>query len=281
MEEKKIFYAPVNHPRLGDDLEHPWKYAVAAYRVAPHVWQVGGNDDVCVYLLDTGEGLILLDTGYRASFYLMLNEIWKLGYDPRDIKKILLSHWHWDHVNGARYLHEMSGCEVWLSKEDEVMHQMHDGRTDHLPMVPYEVTNLYDDKPIVLGRFSIEVTLAPGHTPGCVAFRFTDTDEETGKTYICAMHGGVGVVMMRPDLLEEWSLTEEIAHRFVRQTAELAEWKVDILLPSHINMGNVLPNIPEDRTDYSPWIADYAWRDTMLSRIEIVKGYYPEYYGKQ
>lgn len=275
---KNIFYAPVNHPRLGDDLDHPWNYSVEAYRVAPHVWQIGGNDDVCVYLLDSGEGLILLDTGYRASFYLMLNELWKCGFDPRDIKKILLSHWHWDHVNGARYLQEMSGCEIWLSKEDEVMHQMHKDRTDIMPMVPFEVTNFYDEQPIRLGRFSIDITLTPGHTPGAVAFRFSDTDEITGKTYICAMHGGIGVPMMRPENLEKWSLTEEIAHRFVSQSIEIATWQVDIMLPSHINMGNVLPNIPKDRNDYTPWIAPYAWSETMLGRAEVVKSYYPAYY---
>ena len=44
--EKKLYYAAVEHPRCGDDLEHPWKYAVAPYRAAPHVWQVGGQDDV-------------------------------------------------------------------------------------------------------------------------------------------------------------------------------------------------------------------------------------------
>ena len=61
--EKKLFYAPVEHPRCGDDLEHPWKYAVAPYRVAPHIWQVGGQDDVAAYLLDCGpEGLMLIDT---------------------------------------------------------------------------------------------------------------------------------------------------------------------------------------------------------------------------
>ncbi|WP_294496554.1 MBL fold metallo-hydrolase [uncultured Gemmiger sp.] len=281
--EKKIYYAPVNHPRFGDDIQHPWKYAVAAYRVAPHVWQVGGQDDVCAYLLDSGEGLILIDTGYASSFYLMLDQIWSLGYDPRNIKKILLSHWHWDHVNGARYLAEMSGCEIWLSKEDEVMHQMHKDRTDHMPMIDYTVTNFYDDNiPVKLGRFTIETKLAPGHTPGAMVFRFDDTDDKSGKTYTCAMHGGIGVPMMRPENLEEWSLTKQIAYHFVDETIEIADWKVDIMLPSHLNMGNVLPNIPVDRNDYSVWVADYAWKETMLGRAEVVKGYYPEHYaGKE
>lgn len=277
--EKKIFYAPVNHPRLGDDLEHPWKYAIPAYRVTPHVWNVGGNDDVCAYLLDTGEGLILIDTGYRASFYLLIDHIWRLGYDPKDIKKILLSHWHWDHVNGCRYLQEMSGCEVWISKEDEVQHQRYKDATEPLPMVDYNVTNFYnDDEPIKMGRFTIRTTLTPGHTPGATSFRFEDTDDEAVKTYKCAMHGGIGAGLMQPKMMAEWNVPEEIAHRFIRDCYELAKWEVDIPLPSHINQGNVLANIPEDKNDYSVWIADYAWKDSMLSRAELVKTFYPEVY---
>lgn len=275
--EKKIFYAPVNHPRCGDDLDHPWKYEVPAYRVTPHVWNVGGQDDVCAYLFDTGEGLLLIDTGYRASFYLLIDHIWSLGYNPRDIKKILLSHWHWDHVNGCRYLQELSGCEVWLSQEDEKCHQLYKKDLDPMPMVDYEVTNFYeDDKPIVMGRFTIHTRLTPGHTPGATSFRWEDTDEETGKTYRCAMHGGIGVALMSQENLNRWSGTMEHVRRFVADCKEMAEWPVDIAVPSHLNQGNVLPNIPEDRSDYRVWIADYAWRESLLGRIEAVRQMYPD-----
>jgi glycosyltransferase involved in cell wall biosynthesis len=40
-----------------------WEHAIPVYRNAPHVWNVGGQDNVASFLLDTGEGLILIDTG--------------------------------------------------------------------------------------------------------------------------------------------------------------------------------------------------------------------------
>lgn len=280
--EKKIFYAPVNHPRCSDDLEHPWKYAVPAYRAAPHVWNVGGQDDVCAYLFDTGEGLILLDTGYRASLYLLIDRIYSIGFRPQDIKKILLSHWHWDHVNGCAALQALSGAEVWISREDEACHQRFKDDTRDLPMVDYTATNFYDDDtPITLGRFAIHTVLTPGHTPGATSFRFEDTDEETGKTYRCAMHGGIGVGLMTPEMLAHFDSPVEDAYRFVDDCEhKLACWEVDLPLHSHLNQGNVLPNIPEDRNDYTVWIAGYAWRESMLSRAEAVKQMYPEVYGK-
>ena len=279
--EKKLFYPPVEHPRCGDDLEHPWKYAVPAYKAAPHVWQVGGQDDVCAYLLDSGEGLILIDTGYRASFYLLIDRIWRAGYDPKQIKKILLSHWHWDHVNGARYLQELTGAEVWISKADEEQHQLWKDRTDPLPMVDYKVDHFYDDSTTIdLGRFSIHTRLTPGHTPGATAFWCADTDETTGETFRCAMHGGIGVGLMAKSYLEENGLSLELPHIFIKDCLELADsWKVDICLPSHLNQGNVKPNIPEDKTDYRVWIDGELWGDVLRDRAEAVKKMYPEVYS--
>lgn len=280
--EKKLFYAPVEHPRCGDDLEHPWKYAVPAYRAAPHVWQVGGQDDVCAYLLDCGEELMLIDTGYRASFYLMLDRIWQLGYDPRRIRKILLSHWHWDHVNGARYLQELSGAEVWISAIDEEQHQLWKERTDPLPMVDYRADHFYDDcATIDLGRFSVHTRLTPGHTPGATPFWFDDTDETTGETFRCAMHGGLGVAMMAPEYLERYDLPRQLPRVFVEDCLELADrWKVDICLPSHLNQGNVKPNIPADRTDYRVWIDRAQWGETMRGRAAAVRAMYPAGFDK-
>lgn len=278
----KIFYAPVNHPRLGDDLAHPWNYSVPAYRVAPHVWNVGGNDDVCAYLFDTGDGLILIDTGYRASLYLLIDRIYSLGFRPQQIKKILLSHWHWDHVNGCAALQSLSGAEVWISEEDEVSHQRFKDDTSELPMADYTATHFYrDDQPILLGRFSIQTVLTPGHTPGATSFRWLDTDDSTGVSYHCAMHGGIGVALMSPEWLHRFGGQEKDALRFVEDCeSKLADWEVDIPVPSHLNQGNVLPNIPADRQDYQVWIAPHAWKESVLSRAEAVKEMYPEIYGR-
>lgn len=114
-----------------------------------------------------------------------------------------------------------------------------------------------------------------------IDYHFEDTDEETGRTYRCAMHGGLGVGLMAPEMLSRFGGRAEDAYRFVDDCEhKLADWEVDLPLPSHLNQGNVLPNIPADRTDYTVWLAGYAWRESMLSRAEAVKQMYPEVYGK-
>ena len=272
---QKIFYAPVNHPHLGDELNLLFKHAIDAYCVAPHVWNMGGNNDVCAYLMDTGDGLVLLDTGYRASVYLMVDHIWRLGFDPADIHKVLLSHWHWDHANGASYIQGLSDCEIWLSQQDEVLYQKWKDDTSELPMAPYDVANFYDfQKPIEVGSMSIHVRLTPGRTPGAVAFFFDDTDESTGKTYCCAMHGGLEIPIMRPENLQKWDITKVIVRQFIRDCDELEQLDIDIAFPSHLNMGNVLANMPANKSDYSTWVAPYTWKHIVESRKRLVQTYY-------
>lgn len=281
--EKKFFYAQVPPLRFGKDLAHGWRYQIPAYRIAPHVWNVGGQDDVAVYLLDTGKGLILLDSGYFESVYMVVDRIHRLGFDPKDVKHILLTHWHGDHVNGASALQSLSGAKIWLSREDERIHQLHPEGLPGMVNPEYTVDCLYDDgKPIELGRFSIRTRLCPGHTPGVTSFFFEDTDDQTGETFRCAMHGGIGVYpMMTEEWLKKDGATAEQVYRFISDCEELSHRPVDICLASHMNQGNVLPNLPEDLNDYRVFIADYAWADILLDRARAAMDLYPEKYGRQ
>ena len=178
------------------DLGHIWKYALPPFRIGPHVYGVGGTNDVSVYLLDSGEGLILLDTGMKDLLYLIIDSIHRLGFDPRQIKAILISHGHGDHCNGAMALHAFTGAEIWMNAVDEVFYRQHP--IPELGYIPFPVHHHFGDGEVFsMGRFHIRTRFTPGHTPGTTSFFFTDTDEETGKTWRLAMHGGVGAETCR------------------------------------------------------------------------------------
>ena len=95
-----------------------------------------------------------------------------------------------------------------------------------------------------------------------------------------AMHGGMGVGMMKPGskaMANELN-TEEDAYRFVADCLEMSGWPVDINMSSHLNQTNVDENMPEDCSDYTWFIADYSWHDMLVNRAEEVMSYYPEKY---
>ena len=79
----------------------PWALTVKPFQVSPRTWYVAGQTWVGCYLIDTGSGLILIDTAIPESMYLLVDSIYRLGYKPEDIKKILLSHAHFDHCGAC------------------------------------------------------------------------------------------------------------------------------------------------------------------------------------
>ena len=67
------------------------------------------------YLITTPEGHLLHDTGSAAMHDLIVSNIKKLGFDVRDIKIMLSSHAHWDHVEGHAAMKRLTGAQGWRS----------------------------------------------------------------------------------------------------------------------------------------------------------------------
>ena len=60
-----------------------------------------GTYGASTHIIDTGDGLIMIDPGYLESLYLVINNLWTLGYNPTDIKYIVRTHAHYDHVDAV------------------------------------------------------------------------------------------------------------------------------------------------------------------------------------
>ena len=215
----------------------PWEVQIEPFAVTDQIFYVG-NKWVGAYLIDTGDGLILLDTTTAETAYLLLNSIYKLGYRPEEIKMILLSHAHVDHYGAARFLKELSGAEIWLSREDEDCRNT-DGAAEpgglFVPFREYsfETDRYYDDStPILLGNVEIRTRLTPGHTPGVTSF-FIYTDDKKCGRIVSAIHGGVGVLTMSDESLDRAGLSRELRKRFIKDCHDLKDISVDICLPSH------------------------------------------------
>ena len=103
---------------LKQGCERPWEVAIKPFRVAPHVYYVG-NTWVGGYLVKTNAGLILIDSTMHHQVYLVFESIREIGLDPNDIKKILITHAHYDHIGGVRPIAEYSDAKIYMAKEDE------------------------------------------------------------------------------------------------------------------------------------------------------------------
>lgn len=245
----------------------PWETSITPFRVAPHIYYVG-NLFVGSFLIGTTEGLALIDTTVFETVYMLLESIRSLGFDPRDIKKIFLSHAHMDHDGGARCLKELSGAEIYLAREDDEWRKRPeaDMSGEGFKIIPYEVDHYYDDNtPVVMGDVTIHTRLSAGHTPGCTSF-FVDVKDEKGEKLTWGMHGGVGVNTMNTEYLNRVHLPLSLQEDFLQGCEEMKRIHVDICTPSHPSHSNMLELVPQDRKDYRPFVDETKWESFLTER---------------
>jgi glyoxylase-like metal-dependent hydrolase (beta-lactamase superfamily II) len=156
-----------------------------AVALAPGVYLLGKSEPAAVYLVETSEGLVLIDSGLEANASLVLEQIRDLGFDPRRVKAILLTHVHADHSLGANRLRAISGAKVYAGRADSVPLEAGGPRemffsTFHMPHVPTHPTTvdvgLTGGETLDFGETRIEALATPGHTTGSVCYRLERPD---------------------------------------------------------------------------------------------------------
>lgn len=156
-----------------------------------------GNTWCSSHLTDTGDGLILLDTSCLPELAYLLDGIWRLGFDPRQIKYIIVSHAHVDHYGAVRALVHMTGVKTFMGELDvadmakagERFERMNHEAGRFNESFQADVA-LKDGDVVELGNTKIRCVLTPGHTVGVMS-HFWETEED-GKKYLVGIYGGSG-----------------------------------------------------------------------------------------
>ena len=261
---------PVDYLHQG--CQRPWEVAVDPFRVAPRTYYVG-NAWVGAYLIESSEGLILIDSTMQPQIYLVFESIRKLGFNPKDVKKILLSHGHYDHAGGIRALLEETGAELYMSKEDEAFLAEYPEQifSNDYPFGDFTPDQYFsDDNPVVLGDRTIHTMLTPGHTPGTTSF-FFDVIEKDGSVHRCGLHGGVGVNTLTDEFLEEYGFSDEMRRIYLDTMLRVRDLKIDITLGSHPAQVKMLEKVSQITDSYNPFLDPAVWPAMIDGRIAMVK----------
>lgn len=80
-----------------------WKQRLEPFRIWGNLWFCGSVPSSC-HVIDTGEGLILIDPGLPETFYLVVQGLWELGFEPKQVRAILHTHGHYDHAGATKLL---------------------------------------------------------------------------------------------------------------------------------------------------------------------------------
>ncbi|OOM80846.1 metallo-beta-lactamase [Clostridium sp. BL-8] len=271
---KENINTKLTNPRdlLIQGCERPWEASVEPFKVAPHAYYVG-NSWVGAYLIETSEGLILIDTTMHNQVYLVLESIRKLGFDPKDIKIILLSHAHYDHCGGLRPIKEYTGAKLYMGKEDEYFLTERQDLiyTEGYPFGSFKPDEYYDDnKSITLGDITINTLHTPGHTPGTTSFFFEVKDDD-GKVYHCGMHGGIGLNTLDDETIQSNDWPISMREDFLNGLLKVRDMKIDITLGSHPNQTNMLAQIDKITDTFNPFYDETVWGKFIDRRIEMIK----------
>ena len=215
----------------------PWDGSFEPIKIFGNLYFVG-TPPASVHIVDTGDGLIMFDTGYQQSLYVVIDNIYRLGLDPHNVKYILLTHGHIDHMGGARALRELTGAKIALGKEDceyanGTLDLSYAKELDMEFNESFEPDILLSDGDVIrLGDTQIRAVATPGHTPGAKSYFFNVSDGK--ETYVAALHGGMGINTLCREFLDRYGLPYSLREDFVQSMRRLNKEKVDIFIGNHM-----------------------------------------------
>ena len=163
--------------------------AVEPFRVIGNIYYVGG--EYGSYLITTPEGHILHDTGTVDMHELIISNVEKLGFNIQDIRFMISSHAHWDHIEGHAAMKRVTGAQVVALGGDAVALQSGQdnsaiGARDWEPVTVDRVVE--DGDTVTLGGMTLRALWTGGHTQG--ATMWMTTVQEGGQAFDVAFRGG-------------------------------------------------------------------------------------------
>lgn len=218
--------------------EHPYLLSIEPFRIVGNVYYVGTAQCSSI-LIDSGDGLILLDTPNFVDFGVLVDNITRLGFKLRDIKHIIVSHAHMDHYGCVAPLVHLTGAKVYLGETDaNDMKQNLDWFQNHMRNASGGYNDVFDvdvklkDGDIIeIGNVKIRCVETPGHTIGCMS-HFWETEED-GKTYRVGIYGGAGFSALTEERLEKMGLPLTMRDVFAQSIDKVFDEKVDVMLGNH------------------------------------------------
>lgn len=151
---------------------------VPAFRAFDNLYYVGVGW-VGAWLVTTADGLILIDALDRpAHTDHLLDGVRRMGFDPRNIRYVIVTHAHPDHYAGAARIQREFGAQVGMSAADWLIVEAPSGDGDGAswPEAPRRDLVLQDGEKLTLGTTTLRFWSTPGHTPGAMSVDFTVFD---------------------------------------------------------------------------------------------------------
>jgi glyoxylase-like metal-dependent hydrolase (beta-lactamase superfamily II) len=150
--------------------------------IVRHIYEVGGSEishgqDAAAFLVRGLDRTVLIDAGAGRGTETIWKNILTLGVNPENLSELLLTHGHVDHIGGAAFFKEQTGCRILAHELDRQAIESGDPvRTGaswyglNLPPLTVDRVLMAPAEDIPLGGGEKIICLhTPGHTPGSIS----------------------------------------------------------------------------------------------------------------
>ncbi|KAB5581234.1 beta-lactamase-like protein [Coniochaeta sp. 2T2.1] len=237
--------------KVFDDLFFVGEYT--AWESSPSSWAI-----------DTGDGIVLIDTLNADSVGVIESGLKSLGMDPNNIKYIIVGHGHADHYGGARYLQDKYHAHIMMS---EIDYNFMYANTQPAATKPTKDLVITDGQVFTLGNTSFHFFITPGHTPGTVSTIFNTREGAT--EHMVAQWGGTGFGFNGATGQDQidWFLT--YADSALRFQGLIRQFGTDVMIANHpiLDM-TVQKNAAIGSVKTNPWIIGV---DSVANYTEVAK----------
>jgi metallo-beta-lactamase class B len=256
----------VNEPK---ETQPAWSRPYRPFRIIGNLYYVG-TYDLSSYLLVTTQGNILINTGLASSAEQIKNNVERLGFKFADIKILLITHAHYDHVGAVAEIKKKTGAKFMVNAADAQV--MADGGQSDYEMGgkgatfnPVTADRLLNDGDTIrLGESQLIMLNHPGHTKGSNSFVFDVKDQQ--KTFRVLIANMPSIITARrfADISSYPGIAKDYAYTF----SAMKTIRFDIWLSSHASQFNLHEKYkPGDRYRPSVFI-DQRGYDAALSDLK-------------
>lgn len=253
------------------NFDSTWVMDQEPFRIAGNLYYVGSYE-LTSYLIVTPKGDILINTGVPGSDTMIRRHVEALGFKYTDIKILLATHAHFDHVGAMAAVKKATRARLMIEEKDAPL--LEDGGNSdfdmggHGPMwMPVKVDRRLRDKDIVeLGGMRIMVLHHPGHTKGACSFLFTVSDSSRSYRVLIAN---------MPSMLSETHFPSmptypEVGKDYGYTLDTMPKITFDIWLSSHASQFDLRQKHAREK-GYQPevFLNDRPAYDSALSEIRV------------
>ncbi|MGZ3271476.1 MAG: subclass B3 metallo-beta-lactamase [Croceibacterium sp.] len=211
-----------------------WDKPAPPFRIWGNAYYVG-TCGITAILITGDAGDVLIDGGPADAGDIVAANIKKIGVALSDVKILLHTHEHHDHVGGLARLKQLTGARLFASPlaaqalERGTPNPEDPQYADHHPLPPVPVDRILEgNATITLGNLTLKAYATPGHTPGALSWQWQSCEGDDCKTIVYADS-------LTPVSSDGYKFTDhrEVVAAFNNSLVRVGSLKCDILLSPH------------------------------------------------